>query len=106
MLLVFYNDIMSIIFPIFGLFVLGTLFYNAFKAPKIERERLFVVIILVVFSVLFWSFFEQAGSSLTLFTELNINRWVGNWQVPTPLFQSVNAFFIIMFGLIKVFHVY
>ena len=59
---------------------------------------LYVVIILILFSVLFWAFFEQAGSSLTLFTELNIDRWVGNWQIPTPLFQSVNAFFIIMLG--------
>jgi hypothetical protein len=87
---------MDIVFPLFGLFVLGSLLYNAFKVSKVERERLFVIIILVLFTIMFWSFFEQAGSSLTLYTELNINRWVGNWQIPTPLFQSVNAFFIIV----------
>ncbi|MBN1252367.1 MAG: MFS transporter [Bacteroidales bacterium] len=98
MLLLFYYKVMEVIFPMFGIFVLATLIYNAIKLPKVERERLFVVIILVLFSVMFWAFFEQAGSSLTLFTELNIDRWVGNWQVPTPLFQSVNAFFIILLG--------
>jgi len=98
MLLLFYYKVMDYVFPTFGIFVLGTLLYNAIKLPKAERERLFVVMILIVFSVMFWAFFEQAGSSLTLFTELNINRWVGSWQIPTPLFQSVNAFFIIMLG--------
>jgi POT family proton-dependent oligopeptide transporter len=98
MLLMFYYDVMEWLFPSFGIFVLGTLLYNAIKLEKAERERLFVVIILILFSVMFWAFFEQAGSSLTLFTELNINRWVGSWQIPTPLFQSVNAFFIILLG--------
>ncbi len=98
MLLMFYYQVMEWLFPAFGIFVLGTLLYNAIKLEKVERERLFVVIILILFSVMFWAFFEQAGSSLTLFTELNINRWVGNWQIPTPLFQSVNAFFIILLG--------
>ena len=98
MLLMFYYHVMEWLFPAFGIFVLGTLLYNAIKLEKAERERLFVVIILILFSVMFWAFFEQAGSSLTLFTELNINRWVGNWQIPTPLFQSVNAFFIIILG--------
>ncbi len=98
MLLLFYYKVMDWVFPVFGIFVLGTLIYNALKFEKAERQRLYVVIVLIMFSVLFWAFFEQAGSSLTLFTELNINRWVGGWQIPTPLFQSVNAFFIILLG--------
>ena len=96
MYLVFFNEFMDIVFPAFGVFVLASLLYNAFKVSKIERERLFVIITLVLFTIMFWSFFEQAGSSLTLYTELNIDRWVGNWQIPTPLFQSVNALFIII----------
>ena len=45
-----------------------------FKSPKIERERLQVVLILMFFTMLFWAFFEQAGSSINLFTDRNINR--------------------------------
>jgi len=96
MYFIFFNKIIDYLMPAFGIFVLLSLLWNAFKEKKVERERLFVVIILVMFTIMFWSFFEQAGSSLTLYTELNINRWLGTWQVPTPLFQSVNAFFIIL----------
>ena len=44
------------------------------KSPKIERERLQVVLILMFFTMLFWAFFEQAGSSINLFTDRNVNR--------------------------------
>ncbi|MBL6725062.1 MAG: MFS transporter [Rubripirellula sp.] len=44
------------------------------KSPRIERERLQVVLILMFFTMLFWAFFEQAGSSINLFTDRNVNR--------------------------------
>src|SRR5690606_26494077 len=46
---------------IFGGAALLSLTFTAFKAEKIERERLFVILVLLFFSMLFWSFFEQAG---------------------------------------------
>jgi len=53
---------------------LGYLIYATAKSPKIERERLQVVLILMFFTMLFWAFFEQAGSSINLFTDRNVNR--------------------------------
>ncbi len=53
------------------------------KSPKIERERLQVVLILMFFTMLFWAFFEQAGSSINLFTDRNVNR-----VFPTELITS------------------
>jgi dipeptide/tripeptide permease len=47
---------------------------EAFRGTQIERERLFVVLILTVFSLLFWAFFEQAGSSMANFIDRNIDR--------------------------------
>ncbi len=44
------------------------------RSPKIERERMQVVLILMFFTMLFWAFFEQAGSSINLFTDRNVNR--------------------------------
>jgi POT family proton-dependent oligopeptide transporter len=41
---------------------------------KIARERLLVVLTLMFFSMLFWSFFEQAGSSINNFTDRNVDR--------------------------------
>ena len=50
------------------------LFYEAFKATKVERERLFVVFTMIFFAVLFWAFFDQAGTSINLFTDRNVDR--------------------------------
>ena len=41
---------------------------------KIERDRIIVIFILAFFVIFFWSAFEQAGASLTLFAEENVNR--------------------------------
>jgi proton-dependent oligopeptide transporter, POT family len=44
------------------------------KLPKLQRERLQVAVTLIFFSMLFWAFFEQAGSSINNFTDRNVNR--------------------------------
>jgi POT family proton-dependent oligopeptide transporter len=44
------------------------------RLEKIARERLLVVMILTFFAMLFWSFFEQAGSSVNNFTDRNVDR--------------------------------
>jgi proton-dependent oligopeptide transporter, POT family len=59
---------------IFGGLAFAWLIYEAFVSNKVERERLWVVLILMFFSMLFWSFFEQAGSSLNNFTDRNVDR--------------------------------
>ena len=60
---------------------------------------MFVILILLVFTTLFWTFFEQAGSSITLFTEANVDRdFFGLFNVPTTVFQSFNPLFIIILG--------
>lgn len=65
------------VLTIFGGAALLSLAFTAFRAEKIERERLFVILILLFFSMLFWSFFEQAGSSVNNFTDRNVDRVVG-----------------------------
>ncbi|MFO7868594.1 MAG: peptide MFS transporter [Bacteroidales bacterium] len=95
-LLVKHYEIMSYVLTPFAGAVLLFIFIKALVSPKIERERLFVVLILLLFTVLFWAFFEQAGSSLTLFTYGNVDRHIFDWQVPASLFQSVNPLFILL----------
>lgn len=56
---------------------LGASFYllrEAFRMDKVARERMFVVFILTFFSLVFWAFFEQSGSSVNNFTDRNIDR--------------------------------
>lgn len=47
---------------------------ESFRLERIARERMFVVLILTFFSMLFWAFFEQAGSSVNNFTDRNVDR--------------------------------
>jgi POT family proton-dependent oligopeptide transporter len=54
-----------------------------------------VIFIITLFVVFFWAGFEQAGSSLTLYTDSYINREVFGYLIPTSWFQSVNPLFIV-----------
>lgn len=64
---------------------------------KIERQRLIVATVLIFFSVLFWSFFEQGGGSLTLFADRNIVKdFYGLFEWNASLTTAINAFFIIV----------
>jgi POT family proton-dependent oligopeptide transporter len=66
----------------------------------VEKQRIAVIFIMVFFAIFFWSAFEQAGSSLTLFakneTERAISLFGWNWTMPASWFQSVNPLFIIL----------
>jgi POT family proton-dependent oligopeptide transporter len=55
-----------------GAIVLLYLLWEAFRSPKIERDRMIVIIVLCTFSMIFWAFFELAGSTITLFTDKSI----------------------------------
>ncbi len=67
---------------------------------KEEKDRLSVIVIMMLFNIFFWAGFEQAGSSISLYTDRYIDRHVGmlDWTVPTSWFQSVNPLFIVLLG--------
>ena len=73
-LLVQRNEVAGVVLSMFGLAALGYILLQMFKSTKVERERLQVVLILMFFSGLFWAFFEQAGSSINLYTDRNVDR--------------------------------
>ncbi|HZO13630.1 MAG TPA: oligopeptide:H+ symporter, partial [Polyangiaceae bacterium] len=57
-----------------GFFLVYIIYEMVARCTKIERERLIVVLVLFFFNMLFWAFFEQAGSSLNNWTDRNIDR--------------------------------
>lgn len=61
-----------------------------------ENQRISVIFILFLFAVFFWAGFEQAGSSLSLYTDSFIDRKIGDFEVPASWFQSVNPVFIVL----------
>lgn len=62
---------------------------------KVEKKGMLAFLLICVASTMFWSGFEQAGSSLNLFGQDFTNRMVGGFQIPTTWLQNVNPFFII-----------
>jgi POT family proton-dependent oligopeptide transporter len=83
------------------LFVCFNLFREGFKGGNVARDRIIVLMILMTFNVVFWACFEQAGSSLTLFADRNVDRNVfGIYEMPASQTQFFNPAFIIIFGSI------
>jgi dipeptide/tripeptide permease len=57
-----------------GLAAATYLAFETFRLERIARQRMYVVLILTFFCMIFFAFFEQAGSSLNNFTDRNVNR--------------------------------
>jgi POT family proton-dependent oligopeptide transporter len=66
----------------------------------VERRRIVVVLVLFIACALFWSGFEQAGSSLNLFAERYTDRLIDSigFEIPAGWFQSLNPIFILLFA--------
>jgi POT family proton-dependent oligopeptide transporter len=62
---------------------------------SVERNRIFVIFILVFFVIFFWGAFEQAGASLTLFADRQTERTLFGWEMPASYFQSINPLAVI-----------
>ena len=61
-----------------------------------EKKQVMALGLLFVFSAIFWSGFEQAGSSLNLFAERYTDRVIFGWEAPASWLQSINPIFIIL----------
>lgn len=64
----------------------------------LERRRILVIYILAFFVIFFWAAYEQAGASITLFTDEVVDRRLLDWTVPTSYFQSLNPVIIVLFA--------
>lgn len=91
-----YYQIVGQLLGIIGIFLVIYIFYSAIRLPSIARDRLFAAMILMIGSVLFWSLFEQAGSSLNMFTDRYTDRHIAGVDIATSMFQSLNSIYIIL----------
>jgi POT family proton-dependent oligopeptide transporter len=73
------------------------LFFAADWTPA-ERRRLYAIAVLFVASAIFWSEFEQAGSTLNLFGDRSTRTAVFGWTFPSSYYQSLQPLFIISFA--------
>ncbi len=70
---------------------------SANKQPltKEEVDRIKVILVMSLFTIVFWAGFEQAGGLMNIYTQQYTDRMIGNFEVPAAWFQSLNPFFII-----------
>lgn len=99
--------VFSLLYFLLGVDVWGSLIYGMTlvgpfviitdpSLTKIEKDRLWVIILIMIFVIFFWMCFEQAGASLTFFAAEQTNRHIFGWEMPASYFQSFNAGFIVI----------
>jgi proton-dependent oligopeptide transporter, POT family len=64
----------GLVLAVAALLAYGYLLFEMFRMDTIARHRMSVVFILFFFCMLFFAFFEQAGSSMSIFTDRNVDR--------------------------------
>jgi POT family proton-dependent oligopeptide transporter len=67
---------------------------------QVYKDRFMVLLLSFIMVIIFWGAFEQAGGLMNLYTETNTDRVLFGWEIPTVMFQSLNAGFIIIFATI------
>ena len=90
------SEIVGAILGATGIAMVVILMSVAFKESLEQREKIFALLVLLVFNVMFWAFFEQAGSSLTVFAKENLDRDIFGWLMPASWAQNFNALFIVL----------
>ncbi|MEN1436545.1 dipeptide permease DtpD, partial [Pseudomonas aeruginosa] len=80
-----------------GLGVLAKIYRKAENQK--QRKELGLIVTLTFFSMLFWAFAQQGGSSISLYIDRFVNRDMFGYTVPTAMFQSINAFAVMLCGV-------
>lgn len=95
-LLLFYKQWVGYALAVMLVAAIIVMLVVAFRSDKTQRNKIFVLLALMIFTIFFFAFYEQAGSSLTLFAERAVDRNLFGWTVPTAVYQSLVPFFIII----------
>lgn len=103
--LILNNSILNYVFLALFIFVTYQLISAGIKQDKVDKvkkwkDRMIALIIFILINIVFWACFEQAGTSLTLFADRNVDRSIFGWEMPASMTQFFNPFFIIVFGSI------
>ena len=87
---------LQIILTVMFVVLAGMLLVEGVKNGAQARDKVIAMLIIFAFNILFWMFFEQAGSSFTFLADQIVNRDLGFMTFPTAWFQSVNSVAIIV----------
>ncbi len=89
-----FADAFGVILLLTTVVVFGSLiFFGDFTRE--EKRRIQLIFVLFCASCLFWSSFEQAGSTLSLFADRSSDNSIFGWAFPSSFFQALNSLFIL-----------
>jgi len=78
--------------------LIGLGWFILVKCDPVERNRMLVLVILTLSTVVFWSLFEQASASMTLFADRVTDRHIFGFNLAASQFGSMNSLFIFLFA--------
>jgi POT family proton-dependent oligopeptide transporter len=86
------QGILSVLFIVLAIMIL----VEGIRNGKVARDKAIAMLLIFFFNIMFWCFFEQAGSSFTFLADQIVRRDFGGWIFPVGWFQSVNSIAIIV----------
>lgn len=89
------SNIVGVLLLVIPIVYFGYLFLRGGFTHE-EKQRIVAIIVFYLAAALFWSAFEQAGSTLNLFADRHTDNTVFGWAFPSTWWQSVNALWIIL----------
>lgn len=98
--LISFNEIMDYLLLLVFFYVAYSLISAGAKEGPMWRDRMIALVLFMLINITFWACFEQAGTSLTLFADRNVDREIMGWTMPASMTQFFNPAFIIIFGSI------
>ncbi len=89
------GEVLQFVLTAMFLALIAVLVIEGVREGNVARDRTIAMLLIFVFNILFWMFFEQAGSSFTFLADQIVDRDLGGFIFPTAWFQSVNSVAII-----------
>lgn len=93
-----FPEVTNHLLNIVGILLVIGLIVLAIKQNSVERKHMTALIIMLLFSVIFWGLFFEMYFSVNLFTERAVDRTFGTLTIPAAAIIGLEAGFIIVLG--------
>ncbi|WP_446033178.1 peptide MFS transporter [Rugamonas fusca] len=85
------QGVLSVLFILLSVMLM----IEGIRNGKVARDKVIAMLVIFFFNIMFWMFFEQAGSSFTFLADKIVDRIMFGWEFPNAYFQTVNSIAII-----------
>lgn len=94
-----YQNTIGVLLLASGVVLLGYILWVAVtQLDRHARDRIIVILFLLVLEPVFWGLYEQAGGSMNLFTDRYVDRTLLGFEIKASIWQAINPFYIMAMG--------